>query len=591
MSAYKIIDHEYDVVVLGAGGSGLRAAVGLSEAGLKTACISKVFPTRSHTSAAQGGISAALGNMGEDDWRWHMYDTVKGSDWLGDQDAIEYLCKEAPKAVIELERYGVPFSRTKEGKIYQRAFGGMTKDYGNESVQRTCAAADRTGHAILHTLYGQALKHNTEFFIEYFALDLLMKNGECKGLIAWNLNDGTIHRFRSHITILATGGYGKIYYTATSAHTCTGDGNGMVLRAGLPLQDMEFVQFHPTGIYGVGTLISEGVRGEGGFLLNSKGERFMERYAPKAKDLASRDVVSRSIAIEVNEGRGVGKNKDHVNLHLDHIDPKIIEKRLPGIAESAKTFCEVDVTKEPIPVVPTVHYNMGGIPTNYKAEVLTSNGKDTTVPGLMAIGEAACVSVHGANRLGSNSLIDLVVFGKSAATRAAEIVKPGTPHEELSQSETDKCLDRFDKLRNSRGSTKTSELRLQMQKTMQSKCAVFRTEKTLKEGMNEIRKPFEGMENISVKDKSLLFNTDLVETLEFDNLIRQAMTTIDSAYHRKESRGAHAREDFKKRDDKTYMTHTLAWQKGNEVKVGYRPVHAKTLTNDVQYFPPKERVY
>jgi succinate dehydrogenase / fumarate reductase flavoprotein subunit len=591
MNTYKIIDHEYDVVVLGAGGSGLRAAVGLSEAGLKTACISKVFPTRSHTSAAQGGISAALGNMGEDDWRWHMYDTVKGSDWLGDQDAIEYLCKEAPKAVIELERYGVPFSRTKDGKIYQRAFGGMTKDYGNESVQRTCAAADRTGHAILHTLYGQALKHNTEFFIEYLALDLLMKNGECKGLIAWNLNDGTIHRFRSHITILATGGYGKVYYTATSAHTCTGDGNGMILRAGLPLQDMEFVQFHPTGIYGNGTLISEGVRGEGGFLLNSKGERFMEKYAPKAKDLASRDVVSRSIAIEINEGRGVGKNKDHVNLHLDHIDPNIIEKRLPGIAESAKTFCEVDVTKDPIPVVPTVHYNMGGIPTNYKAEVLTSNGKDTVVPGLMAIGEAACVSVHGANRLGSNSLIDLVVFGKSAATRAAEIIKPGSPHEELSQSETDKCLDRFDKLRNSNGSTKTSELRLLMQKTMQSKCAVFRTEKTLKEGMNEIRKPFEGMENISVKDKSLLFNTDLVETLEFDNLIRQAMTTIDSAYHRKESRGAHAREDFKKRDDKHYMTHTLAWQKGNEVKVSYRPVHAKTLTNEVQYFPPKERVY
>ena len=591
MSAYKIIDHEYDVVVLGAGGSGLRAAVGLSEAGLKTACISKVFPTRSHTSAAQGGISAALGNMGEDDWRWHMYDTVKGSDWLGDQDAIEYLCKEAPKAVIELERYGVPFSRTKDGKIYQRAFGGMTKDYGNESVQRTCAAADRTGHAILHTLYGQALKHNTEFFIEYLALDLLMKNGECKGLIAWNLNDGTIHRFKSHITILATGGYGKIYYSATSAHTCTGDGNGMVLRAGLPLQDMEFVQFHPTGIYGNGTLISEGVRGEGGFLLNSKGERFMEKYAPKAKDLASRDVVSRSIAIEINEGRGVGKNKDHVNLHLDHIDPKIIEKRLPGIAESAKTFCEVDVTKEPIPVVPTVHYNMGGIPTNYKAEVLTSNGKDTTVPGLMAIGEAACVSVHGANRLGSNSLIDLVVFGKSAATRAAEIIKPGSPHEELAQTETDKCLDRFDKLRNSNGSSKTSELRLSMQKTMQSKCAVFRTEKTLKEGMSEIRKPFEGMKDISVKDKSLLFNTDLVETLEFDNLIRQAMTTIDSAYHRKESRGAHAREDFQKRDDKSYMTHTLAWQKGNEVKIAYRPVHAKTLTNDVQYFPPKERVY
>ena len=591
MNSYKIIDHEYDVVVLGAGGSGLRAAVGLSEAGLKTACISKVFPTRSHTTAAQGGISAALGNMGEDDWRWHMYDTVKGSDWLGDQDCIEYLCKEAPRAVIELERYGVPFSRTEDGKIYQRSFGGMTKNYGNEPVQRTCAAADRTGHAILHTMYGQALKHNTEFFIEYFALDLLMKDGKCKGLIAWNLDDGTIHRFRSHITIIATGGYGKVYYTATSSHTCTGDGNAMILRAGLPLQDMEFVQFHPTGIYGHGTLISEGVRGEGGYLLNSKGERFMERYAPKAKDLASRDVVSRSIAIEINEGRGVGKEKDHVHLHLSHLDKKIIENRLPGISASAKTFANVDVTKEPIPVVPTVHYNMGGIPTNYKTEVLTFNGSEKTVPGLMAIGEAACVSVHGANRLGSNSLIDLVVFGRAAAKRASELIKAGTPHEEISQSETDKCLDRFDKLRNANGNIKTSELRLSMQKTMQAKCAVFRTEKTLKEGVNEIRKPFEGMKNISVKDKSLIFNTDLVETLEFDNLIRQAITTMESAYHRKESRGAHAREDFPKRDDEKYMQHTLSWHDEKGVKIDYRPVHRNTLTNDVQYFPPQERIY
>ena len=540
MSSYKIIDHEYDVVVLGAGGSGLRAAVGLSEAGLKTACISKVFPTRSHTSAAQGGISAALGNMGEDDWRWHMYDTVKGSDWLGDQDAIEYLCKEAPRAVIELERYGVPFSRTDDGKIYQRPFGGMTKNYGNGTVQRTCAAADRTGHAILHTLYGQALKHKTEFFIEYFALDLIMKNNECKGVIAWNLLDGTIHRFRSHITIIATGGYGKVYQTATSAHTCTGDGNAMVLRAGLPLQDMEFVQFHPTGIYGVGCLITEGVRGEGGFLVNGEGERFMERYAPNAKDLASRDVVSRSMEIEINEGRGAGKNKDHIKLHLDHLDSKVIDERLPGISEAAKTFANIDVSKEPIPVLPTVHYNMGGIPTNYKAEVLTLNGSEKTVPGLMAIGEAACVSVHGANRLGSNSLIDLVVFGRAAAKRAAELIKPGMPHEEVVQSETDKCLGRLDKIRNSNGDSKTSELRLSMQKTMQSKCAVFRTEKTLKEGVEEIRKPFEGLDDLSIKDKSLLFNTDLVETLEFDNLIRQALTTMDSAYHRKESRGAHA---------------------------------------------------
>jgi succinate dehydrogenase / fumarate reductase flavoprotein subunit len=591
MRTYKIIDHEYDVVVLGAGGSGLRAAVGLSEAGLKTACISKVFPTRSHTSAAQGGISAALGNMGEDDWRWHMYDTVKGADWLGDQDAIEYLCKEAPRAVVELERYGVPFSRTEDGKIYQRPFGGMTKNYGNGTVQRTCAAADRTGHAILHTLYGQALKHNTEFFIEYFALDLIMKNGECKGIIAWNLLDGTIHRFRSHITIIATGGYGKVYQTATSAHTCTGDGNAMILRAGLPLQDMEFVQFHPTGIYGVGTLITEGVRGEGGFLVNSEGERFMERYAPNAKDLASRDVVSRSMEIEINEGRGAGKDKDHIYLHLDHLDSKVIEERLPGISDAAKTFANIDVSKQPIPVVPTVHYNMGGIPTNYKAEVLTLNGSEKTVPGLMAIGEAACVSVHGANRLGSNSLIDLVVFGRAAAKRAAELVKPGTPHEEVSQSETDKCLDRFDKIRNSNGNTKAADLRSSMQKTMQTKCAVFRTEKTLKQGIDEIRKPLAGMNDLSVQDKSLVFNTDLVETLEFDNLISQALTTMESAYHRKESRGAHAREDFTKRDDKNFMKHTLAWQDGDKVTLKYRDVHARTLTNDVQYFPPKERVY
>jgi succinate dehydrogenase / fumarate reductase flavoprotein subunit len=591
MSSYKIIDHEYDVVVLGAGGSGLRAAVGLSEAGLKTACISKVFPTRSHTSAAQGGISAALGNMGEDDWRWHMYDTVKGADWLGDQDSIEYLCKEAPNAVIELEKYGVPFSRTEEGKIYQRPFGGMTKNYGNGIVQRTCAAADRTGHAILHTLYGQALKHNTEFFIEYFALDLLMKDGECKGLIAWNLNDGTIHRFRAHTVIIATGGYGKVYYSATSAHTCTGDGNAMVLRAGLPLQDMEFVQFHPTGIYGHGTLISEGVRGEGGYLVNSKGERFMERYAPNAKDLASRDVVSRSMSIEINEGRGVGKDKDHVHLHLSHLDKSVIENRLPGITDAARLFANVDVTKDPIPVVPTVHYNMGGIPTNYKAEVLTVNGSEKIVPGLMAIGEAACVSVHGANRLGSNSLIDLVVFGRAAAKRAAELIKPGAPHEEIKESETQKCIDRFDKLRNAHGENSTAELRLAMQKTMQSKCAVFRTEKNLKEGVDEIRKTYDGMDSISVKDRSLVFNTDLVETLEFDNLIRQAVTTVDSAYHRKESRGAHAREDYPNRDDEKFMQHTLAWYNGKETKISYREVHKSTLTNEVQYFPPQERVY
>jgi succinate dehydrogenase / fumarate reductase flavoprotein subunit len=593
MSTYPIIDHEYDVIVVGAGGSGLRAAVGLAEAGLKTACISKVFPTRSHTAAAQGGISAALGNMSEDDWRWHMYDTVKGADWLGDQDAIEYLCKEAPRAVIELEKYGVPFSRTEEGKIYQRPFGGMTANYGNGIAQRTCAAADRTGHAILHTLYGQALKKNTEFFIEYFALDLLMHNGKCHGITAWNLQDGTIHRFRANMTILATGGYGRAYFSATSAHTCTGDGNAMVLRAGLPLQDMEFVQFHPTGIYGAGCLITEGSRGEGGFLVNSEGERFMERYAPHAKDLASRDVVSRSMTIEINEGRGVGKNKDHIYLHLNHLDPKVLHERLPGISESAKIFAGVDVTKEPIPVVPTVHYNMGGIPTNYYGEVIskTENDKDVTVPGLMAVGEAACVSVHGANRLGSNSLIDLVVFGRAAAMRAAKIVKPNSKHETIPESETQKSIDRFDKLRNANGKTLTSVLRDKMQRTMQKHCAVFRDEKILKEGMNEIKKTWQGIEDISVSDRSLIFNTDLIETLEFDNLIRQSLVTMASAENRKESRGAHSREDFKDRDDENWMKHTLAWQEGEKVKVDYRNVHNFTLSNEVQYFPPKARVY